>query len=127
MDVAVTGFRMMAGRAALQRRAARVAEFVEKHPLISVGTGGCVTGSVGDCLAQFAGNEPFDVRRLLGVTSFSMFDSLCLYLPFYRFLDRRFGAAATVKSVAVKVALDDALFVPCIEVPSFFAWTSIAE
>lgn len=112
---------------AYRRLLASLGDFVRRHPIISVGTGGCITGALGDCLAQRAEDRQFDVRRCLGVTTFSIFDSVFLYLPFYRFLDRRFGAVPTIQSVAAKVALDDGLFVPAVEVPLFFLWTSCAE
>mmetsp|Transcript_47593 Transcript_47593/g.132351 ORF Transcript_47593/g.132351 Transcript_47593/m.132351 type:complete len:198 (-) Transcript_47593:208-801(-) len=111
----------------LQRSALLGASFIRRHPVLSIGTAGSITGALGDILAQRAGNEPFDVRRWLGVTSFSVFDSLVLYYPFYRFLDSCLGPAATARSVAMKVLLDDAMFVPGVEVPLFFTWTSLAE
>mmetsp|Transcript_48723 Transcript_48723/g.110351 ORF Transcript_48723/g.110351 Transcript_48723/m.110351 type:complete len:197 (-) Transcript_48723:270-860(-) len=112
---------------ALQRFAARGASFVQRHPVASVSAGGCITGALGDALAQRASNEPFDVRRWLGMISFCVFDSTVLYLPFYRFLDSRFGPGVTVRSVLAKTVADDAVFVPCVELPLFFTWTSACE
>lgn len=109
------------------RLCSQAASFVHKRPRLAVGSVGCATGAIGDGLAQSASNDSFDFKRWLGVTSFSAFDSLVLYLPFYRFLDMQFGACATVRSVAAKVVLDDICFVPLVEVPLFLTWTSIVE
>mmetsp|Transcript_88178 Transcript_88178/g.273222 ORF Transcript_88178/g.273222 Transcript_88178/m.273222 type:complete len:192 (+) Transcript_88178:3-578(+) len=125
MELALSGLRHAAFT--LQRSAERGASFVLRHPVLSTGAGGCLTGALGDGVAQRAAGEPFDLRRWLGVTSFSMFDSVVLYLPFYRLLDSRFGGGATVRAVTAKVLLDDAAFVPFVEVPLYFAWTSACE
>ena len=66
-------------------------------------------------------------RRWLGVATYSTFSSVFLYLPFYRALDARFGVAVTLQSVAAKVVLDDLLFVPGVEIPSFFVWSGTVE
>ena len=66
-------------------------------------------------------------RRWLGVATYSTFSSVFLYLPFYRALDARFGVAVTLQSVAAKVVLDDIIFVPGVEIPSFFVWSGTVE
>ena len=42
-------------------------------------------------------------------------------------LDARVGAQVSVRAVGLKVLLDDMLFVPLVEIPTFFAWTATAE
>lgn len=61
------------------------------------------------------------------MATYSTFSSVFLYLPFYRALDARFGVAVTLQSVAAKVVLDDLLFVPGVEIPSFFVWSGTVE
>ena len=63
----------------------------------------------------------FDWSRWLGVVTFGCFCSAGLYVPFYRFLDRRVGTAASLKAVGLKVLLDDAMFVPFVEIPTLCA------
>ncbi len=69
----------------------------------------------------------FSVRRTLGVAAFQAAIGPLMYLPLYAWLDRRFGARATLRSVATKVAVDDFMFVPLVEVPLFLTVTAGIE
>lgn len=105
---------------------------VRRRPVLATAISGVVSGGIGDTAAQLydAGNhagEQFSYRRLAGVMAFQGTLGPALYLPLYRWLDRRFGETATVKSVFSKVVVDDLVFSPLVEIPSFIALTSAVE
>ena len=64
--------------------------------------------------------QPFDWRRWAGQTSFGCFCSCFMMRPWYGWLDKRVGEAVTVRNVGLKVVLDDVLFNPLVEIPTFY-------
>jgi len=108
-------------------------EFVQRRPIVSACVSGFISGTGGDLVAQTYENHkreekqlqplPIDPARVATVAAFSMFSSVCLFLPFYGFLDKRFGANPTKAGIMAKVVADDFFFVPCVEIPLFFCWS----
>ena len=87
-----------------------------------------VVGGGGDAIAQHLDATDGDTStvRLDRIGSMACFNAAfacCVYVPFYRALDRWFGAATTVRSVAQKTFMDQFVMVPAGELPCFFAFT----
>jgi hypothetical protein len=127
--------------ASFRRGWARLSAIVHARPTLAAGCAGAFSGAIGDGLAQLlekastasaddtaappgeqapAETAPMqlDWRRLFGVSSFGCFCSAAMYVPFYRLLDQRIGTAVTASAVGLKVLLDDAIFVPLVEIPT---------
>jgi len=114
-----------------------VISFVQRRPIVSACVSGFISGTGGDLVAQTYENHkrkddglkvlPYNLYRVATVSAFSMFSSVCLFLPFYGFLDKRFGANPTTAGIAAKVIADDVFFVPGVEIPLFFGWSDLAN
>lgn len=121
----------------VMHRLQRVSQFFIERPKTANATTGIVAGLIGDSIAQHVERvhtqKPLhehrhDWRRTASVSTYMAMSGVFLYLPFYAWLDRTFGASGThIKAVAAKVVLDDFIFVPAVEIPTYMAWTSTAE
>jgi len=127
----------------------RAADLVRARPALATALTGLISGGVGDTMAQVwgnhcaaktqgsnagesgeeehAGSAVFSMRRVLGVAAFQATMSPLLYLPLYSWLDRRFGTKTTLRSLVAKVVVDDFIFVPGVELPSFLIVTATVE
>lgn len=97
---------------------------------VAFGSGIVLSGS-GDAVAQFIEGKQdggcVDGKRVLGMAIFTATLATLGYVPLYRLLDRIFGAKPTVRAVLLKVACDNFLMCPVVNLPLYFAWTGLID
>ena len=110
----------------------RVEALFRTKPIFANAVSGCLAGAIGDGAAQamelsLSLEDSLSAERWLGTISFQGGASSLVYTPFYKWLDRKFGEARTIRSVGAKVFLDDFLLTPVVEIPLYTAYTSAIE
>lgn len=97
----------------------RLRKLSTEHPVKTNMATGLVLGMAGDLVAQLAieRRDVYDFRRTLAFGLFTGGFAGFVYTPFYRFLDRRFGTASSLRVVAKKVAAENLFFTPFIYFP----------
>ena len=113
--------------------ASRLSAFARTKPRTTAAGAAFALSTVGDLTAQRveqihdgAVEVKYDVRRALGMGSFSATFAVLVYVPFHRIVNRRFGEG-TVRAAAQKTAADVFAVMPVAAVPAFFAWTSAMQ
>jgi hypothetical protein len=90
-------------------------------------------GSFGDAAAQKIEHrndedpKEIDLRRVFAMGSFCSLCASVVYVPFYQYLDRVFGAGRTMKQVVQKTAVNQLLLSPFFDLPVYFAWSGYID
>lgn len=97
------------------------------RPKITAALTAFALSGAGDVLGQYAEHgRHYDLKRTLAQACFSATYASQVYVPWVRLLDKHIGGALTVRVGLVKASLDLLLLCPCLGLPSYYVWTSLA-
>ena len=66
-------------------------------------------------------------RRAFAMSTFCVFMASVIYVPFFFALDKYIGTGRNLKIVLKKLAINQLLLSPFVDVPIYFAWTGTTK
>lgn len=105
----------------LSRAVLALNRVVERRPVVCAVGAGFGLASLGDGMAQQGepGNHTHDWHRTSLTGLWAAGSAACFWLPFYAWLDRRFGMGKGMRAIASKTCMDSFVALPLYELPSY--------